>query len=242
MQVELRHQPSFAAARLALGPGEQINVESGAMYAQSLGMEITSKMQGGIFGALKRSLLSGESFFVSTFSSPRSPGWVDVVPNYPGDVFSLDVDPSRGLILTRGSWLASDTTVNLDTKFGGAKMFLGGEGIWTVKCTGHGTVIGAAYGAIDLHSLKEGEGFTVDTGHLVAYEEGMRTHIRKAGTGILNSLKSGEGLVMDIHGPGDVITQTRNPAGFASFIQSVLPSAGGSGSSGGGMSSLTSLF
>jgi uncharacterized protein (TIGR00266 family) len=238
MEVVLRHQPSFAAARLSLNPGEKINVESGAMYAQSLGMEITSKMQGGIFGALKRSLLSGESFFVSTFSSPRSPGWVDVVPNYPGDVFSLDVDPSRGLILTRGAWLASDTTVDLDTKFGGAKMFLGGEGLWTVKCTGRGTVVGAAYGALDLHSLKQGEGFTVDTGHLVAYEEGMQTNIRKAGTGILNSLKSGEGLVMDIYGPGDVITQTRNPAGFASFIQSVLPSAGGSGSSGGGLSSM----
>lgn len=237
MEVTLRHQPSFAVARLNLSAGEQVNVESGAMYAQSLGMEITSKMQGGLFGALKRSLLSGESFFVSTFSSPRSPGWVDIVPNYPGDVFSLDIEPSRGLILTRGSWLASDTAVNLDTKFGGAKMFLGGEGIFTVKCTGRGTVIGAAYGAMDLHSLGEGEGFTVDTGHLVAYEEGMRTQIRKAGTGILNSLKSGEGLVMDIYGPGDVITQSRNPAGFASFIQSVLPSAGGS-NSGGGLSSL----
>lgn len=237
MEVALRHDPSFAVARLNLSAGEEVNVESGAMYAQSLGMEITSKMQGGILGALKRSLLSGESFFVSTFSSPRSPGWVDVVPNYPGDVFSLDIEPSRGLILTRGSWLASDTAINLDTKFGGAKMFLGGEGIFTVKCTGRGTVIVAAYGAMDFHSLGEGEGFTIDTGHLVAYEEGMRTQIRKAGTGILNSLKSGEGLVMDIYGPGDVITQSRNPAGFASFIQSVLPSAGGS-SSGGGLSSL----
>lgn len=222
MKVEIRNSPSYAVARCFIEPGQTINVESGAMYAQTLGMQITSEMQGGLFGALKRSFLSGDSFFVSKFSSPHG-GWVDVVPTFPGDVFQLDLDGSNDLILMRGAWIASDTSINLDTKFGGAKMFLGGEGIFTVKCSGKGTVIGAAYGAIDQHSLKAGEGLTVDTGHLVAYEDGMNVNIRKAGNGILNSLKSGEGLVMDFHGPGDVITQSRNPQGFASFVTSLLP-------------------
>lgn len=223
MQVDIRHNPSYAVARCSTAPGETINVEAGAMYAQTLGMEITSEMQGGLLNSLKRSLLSGDSFFVSKFRSQYG-GWVDVVPTYPGDVFTLDVSPGNGLILTRGSWLASDLGVKLDTQFGGAKMFLGGEGVFTVKCTGQGKVIAAAYGAIDVHSLKAGEAVTVDTGHLVAYEEGMRVDIRKAGQGIMSSFKSGEGLVMDFHGPGDVITQSRNPSGFASFVSSLLPS------------------
>lgn len=227
MEVKIRHASSYAVARCAIQPGEVINVESGAMYAQSLGVQITSEMQGGIFGALKRSLLSGDSFFVSKFSA-KNGGWVDVVPTYPGDVFSLDIQPGSGLILTRGAWLASDIGVKLDTQFGGAKMFIGGEGLFTVKCTGQGTVVASAYGAIDHHALKAGEGFTVDTGHLVAYEEGMQVNIRQAGTGILNSLKSGEGLVMDFQGPGDVITQSRNPQGLASFIQSIMPKQSGS--------------
>lgn len=223
MKVEIRHSPAFAVARCSLRAGEEVNIESGAMYAQSIGMEIRSKMQGGLFGALKRSLLSGDSFFVSTFKSPQQDGWVDIVPTMPGDIFELAVAPGENIILTRGAWLASDTTVDLDTKFAGAKVFLGGEGLWTVRCSGNGTVLGAAFGAVEIHSLAAGEGMTVDTGHLVAYEEGMQVNIRKAGTGILNSLKSGEGLVMDFFGPGDLVTQTRNPTGMASFIQSILP-------------------
>lgn len=223
MEVQVRHQPAFATARCILRPGETIAVESGAMYEQTLGMKITSDMQGGLLQAAKRSLLGGDSFFVSKFTAPDG-GWVDVVPTYPGDLITLDVSPGNNLILTRGSWLASDIGVNLDTKFGGAKMFVGGEGIFTVKASGQGTVVIAAYGAIDHHSLKQGQSLTVDTGHLVAYEDGMQVNIRKAGTGLLNSFTSGEGLVMDFHGPGDVLTQTRNPQGFASFITSLLPS------------------
>lgn len=222
MKVELRHSPAYAVARCFIAPGETINVESGAMYAQTPGIQIRSEMQGGFLNSLKRSLLSGDSFFVSKFSAPDG-GWVDVVPTYPGDLFSLSVTPGSNLILTRGAWVASDIGVTLDTKFGGAKMFVGGEGLFTVKCSGQGEVVGAAYGAIDVHSLKQGEGLTVDTGHLVAYEESLRVNIRKAGTGILNSMKSGEGLVMDFVGPGDVITQSRNPSGFASFVSSLLP-------------------
>lgn len=223
MRTEIRHSPAFAVTKCLLGPGETINVESGAMYAQSLGMIIESKMSGGLFGALKRSMLSGDSFFVSKFTAPENGGWVDLAPSYPGDMFAITIDRSNGFILTKGSWVASDVGVDLDSKVN-TKMFMGGEGIFTVKCSGEGTIVGSAYGALDQHSLGPNEGLTVDTGHLVGYEEGMNVNIRKAGTGILNSLKSGEGLVMDIYGPGDVLTQSRNPSAFAGFIRTLLPS------------------
>lgn len=225
MQVDIRHDPAFAVARCNIAPGETIHVESGAMYAQTLGMEISSEAQGGLLNSLKRSLLSGDSFFVSKFRAPNG-GWVDIVPTYPGDVFSMDIDPANPLVLTRGAWLASSSGVNLDTKFGGARMAIGGEGFFTVKCTGSGTVVASAYGAMDIHSLKDGEALTVDTGHIVAYSNDIRHELRKAGTGLLSSFKSGEGIVMDFYGPGDVITQSRNPSGFASFIASLLPNKG----------------
>ncbi len=225
MQVDIRHSPSYAVARCKIAPGEIINVESGAMYAQSQGIEITSKMQGGLFGALKRSLLSGDSFFVSEFSA-KNGGWVDVAPNSPGDVFEMDITPGEDLILTRGAWLASDQRITLDTQFAGAKIFIGGEGLFTVRCSGQGKLIGSAYGALDVHELGEGDVVTVDTGHVVAYAATVRTNIRKAGKGILSSLKSGEGLVMDFYGPGILVTQSRNPAGFASFVIPLLPSSG----------------
>ena len=36
-------------------------------------------------------------------------------------------------------------------------------------------------------------------------------------------LKSGEGLVMDFHGPGRVVTQSRNPNGLINWIQTMIP-------------------
>lgn len=228
MDVEIKHSPAFAVARLKLAAGEVANVEAGAMYQQSSGIVVESKMEGGLFGAAKRALLSGDSFFVSKFSAPQG-GWVDVVPNLAGDVIVADIGPSSPLILTKGVWLASDTTVNLDAKFGNAGTFFGGEGAFLVKATGHGKIVMAAYGAMDVSSLAAGETITVDTGHLVAYEDTCNVRIRKIAKGIFGSIKSGEGLVMDITGPGDVITQTRNPKAFASWITSLMPSSGGSG-------------
>jgi uncharacterized protein (TIGR00266 family) len=242
MKVEIRHSPAYAVGRCFIQPGETINVEAGAMYAQSDGIRVESKMEGGLFGAAKRALLSGDSFFVSKFSNVSNKEvWVDVVPPLPGDMFELDVLPGNPVILTKGVFLASDLGVKMDPKFGGSSSFFGGEGLFVIKAEGQGKLVGTAYGALDTFNLAPGEKITVDTGHLVAYEEGMQVNIRKISKGILGSMKSGEGLVMDITGPGDVITQSRNPSAFSSWIASIIPSSGGS-SGGGGLGGLGSLL
>lgn len=226
MKIDIRHSPAFATARCYIPAGGVINVEAGAMSAQSFGVTVESKMEGGLFGAAKRALLSGDSFFVSKFIGAKDrETWVDIAPTLPGDIFSVEITPQQSLILTKGSWIASDTTVTLDPKFGNGGTFFGGEGLFVVKASGQGTVVAAAYGAIDVHSLAAGEGLTIDTGHLVAYEEGMKVTVRKVASGFLNTLKSGEGLVMDIMGPGDVITQSRNPSAFTSWVASLVPSS-----------------
>ena len=85
MQVELRHQPSFAVARLHLAPGEPARVESGAMVAHSWGVALEAKVEGGLLKGLKRAALGGESLFVTTYTAPEQGGWVDVAANLPGD-------------------------------------------------------------------------------------------------------------------------------------------------------------
>ena len=52
MQVELRHSPSYATARLHLAPGEQFQGEAGVMVMQSFGVTVQSQMQGGFMKAL----------------------------------------------------------------------------------------------------------------------------------------------------------------------------------------------
>jgi uncharacterized protein (AIM24 family) len=41
--------------------------------------------------------------------------------------------------------------------------------------------------------------------------------------GTMASLKSGEGLVFEFTGPGEVLTQTRNPSALITWLTTVLP-------------------
>lgn len=222
MQVEVRHQPAFAVARVTMSAQESVKAESGAMAAMSHGVEVQAKMEGGIFKALKRSVLSGESFFVTTYECSVDGGWVDVAAYLPGDIAVIDVTPDRGLGVTRGSWLANESSVSMDTKWGGANNLFGGEGGFVARMTGAGKVVVSSYGAMDLHDLQPGQGFTVDSGHLIAYDDGIAMKTRTV-SGVMTSVKSGEGLVIDITGPGRVWTQTRNPNALVEWLTTVLP-------------------
>lgn len=224
MQVEVRHSPAFAVARIHLAPGEQMRAESGAMAMMSFGVDVAAQMQGGLMKSLKRSALGGESLFVSTYTAhPQYQSWVDVAARLPGDIATIPVDPSRALVLTKGSWLASSIGLELDTGWGGKAMFLGGEGGFVVRISGDGLVVASAYGALDQIELPAGQGFTIDTGHLVAYDDGMQVNVRKVSRGWIQSMKTGEALVMDIQGPGRVWTQSRNQQELIDWLANVLP-------------------
>ncbi len=230
MDVDIRHSPSFAAARVTLDPNEQIRAESGAMMATSPGVGITSSTQGGVMKGLKRSVLGGESLFVSTFSAPASGGWVDVAHHLPGDIVTSTVSPERPLSITRGCWLASASSVELDTKWGGFKNMFGGEGGFLVRASGAGAVLLACYGALDTIQLAHGESVTIDSGHVVAFDPSTTSQIRKVAGGVIQTLKSGEGFVFDFTGPGWVMTQSRNPSALQAWIRQIMPGETGGAS------------
>jgi len=131
----------------------------------------------------------------------------------------VELDGTCGWCLTRGSWLASDVTVELQTQWGGFRSLFGGEGGFLMHATGTGAVVVSCYGALDVVTLGPGEYVTVDTGHVVAYADGVQSRIRPIAQGISQSMRSGEGLVFDFAGPGRVLTQTRNPRGLVSWLQ-----------------------
>lgn len=224
MQVQVRQQPSFAVARLMLAPGEPCQVESGAMMSTSYGVGVQAQSQGGIMKGLGRAFLSGESFFISTYTAPQNGGWVDVAPNLPGDIQVITLDGRTGWAVTRGCWLASSHGVQTETKWGGMKNLMGGEGGFLTHATGQGPLLVACYGAVETITLQQGEMVTIDTGHVVAYADTVQYQIRKVAQGIIQSMKSGEGLVFDFVGPGQVMTQTRNPSSLVSWITTHIPS------------------
>lgn len=230
MNVETRYSPAFAVGRVHLEPNEQLRVESGAMMAMSAGVTVQSSTQGGVMKGLKRSVLGGESLFVSTYTAPATGGWVDVAHHLTGDIIVAGILPDQPMFVTKGCWLANSVGVELDTKWGGFKNMFGGEGGFLIHASGQGTIVLACYGAIDTINLGPGESVTIDSGHVLAYGPTVTSQLRKVASGIMQTLKSGEGYVFDFTGPGWVMTQSRNPSALAAWVQSVMPGQTGGAS------------
>jgi len=222
----IEHQGAFALALVNLQAEQTICAEAGAMVSMSANVDLHSELKGGVFGALKRAV-GGESAFVSTFTARGGPGEVTFAPGTPGDVAGLDMQ-NQTFMVQSSSYLAGDTSLTVDTKFGGAKSFFGGEGLFVLRVSGTGLLLVSSFGAIHRRTLRPGEQYVVDTGHLVAWEGHMQYNLRKAAkSGYLRSLLSGEGMVAEFTGPGEILIQTRNLAAFAGLLKPFFPSQGG---------------
>lgn len=209
MQVEIGYRPAFSMATVRLGPNEQIRVEAGAMVGHSQSVTMETRAAGGLLSSLKRSLLGGESFFVNDFTASSAGGTIQLAPALPGDMVVRELAAGRPLYVQSGSFVACGSGVEVDTRWGGARTFFASEGLFVLRCAGEGTLILSSYGAIDELTLGPEDTYTVDTGHLVAWDESVTYNVRTVG-GLKSTLFSGEGLVVDLHGPGTVLTQTRS--------------------------------
>ncbi len=222
MDIQIDYRPSYAMAKVSLEPGEDIVSEAGAMVAMTAGFELETKARGGFFTSIARSTLGGESFFLNTFSAPAEGGTVHLAPALPGDMKVLELTGDR-IMVQSGGFIASGTSVEVETKWSGAKTFFGGEGLIMLRVSGVGPLIIAAFGAIEEVELGPGETFTVDTGHLVTFTEGIGFKVRKVG-GWKSTFFSGEGLVVDLTGPGKLTLQTRSQQSFLGWLIPQLPS------------------
>lgn len=220
MHHEIDYRPSFALLTLSLDAGESVRAEAGAMVSYSDGVTVETSASGGLLGSLKRSVMGGESFFQNTFSTETG-GEVTLAPPLAGDVVEHELDDAA-IMIQSGSYMASHPEVELDTTFGGARSFFGGEGLFLLKATGTGPVYLSSYGAVHEVDLVEGERYTVDTGHIVAFEDSARFDVERVG-GLKSTLFSGEGLVCTFTGPGKVWLQTRSQDALLAWLIPKLP-------------------
>jgi len=226
MEIEILYRPSYSLGIVKLVPSEEVRVEGGSMVSMTQGVTLETKATGGIFKSLGRALLGGESFFQNTYKAPANGGHVTVAPALPGDISMLDLQ-NEALLIQSGAYVASEMGVQIDTKWGGAKTFFASEGLIMLRATGSGKLLISSYGAIHEMNLAAGEIYTVDTGHLVAFTEKMGFKVRRVG-GLKSTLFSGEGLVVDLTGPGRVLLQTRSTDAFLSWLIPKLPKASSS--------------
>ncbi len=221
MQVEVLYRPSYSVARVILEENESIQAESGAMVGMSPDMEMETQAKGGVLKSISRSMFGGESFFMNTYTGKQAGDRILLAPPLPGDISVVEMQ-NQTLMVQSGSYLASSEGVQVDTKWTGAKTFFGSEGLIMLKVSGTGTLIVSSYGAIHPMELQAGEKYVVDTGHLVTFEEQIGYKVKKV-AGWKSTLFSGEGLVAELTGPGNINLQTRSQDSFLSWLIPRLP-------------------
>ncbi|MFB6166134.1 MAG: TIGR00266 family protein [Haloarculaceae archaeon] len=229
MDYEITNRPSYAMAELSLEAGEQVLAEAGAMVSHSQGIEMTTNATGGFLTSLKRGLLGGESFFQNTFTAERA-GTLSLAPALPGDIVHHELTDET-VYVQSGSYIASEPDLDVDTEFGGARTFFGSEGLFLLEVSGAGPLFLSSYGAIEAVDLADTEPFTIDTGHVVAFEEGTDFTVERVG-GLKSTLLSGEGLVARFAGSGRVWLQTRSQDSLLSWLVPKVQAQVQSGSSG----------
>ena len=225
MEEQVEFQPAYAMLTLSLAAGEAVRVEPGAMVAQE-NVTMETKSSGGFFKGLKKMAFGGESFFLNTFTGGAGGGWISLAPSAPGDLAWFDVQPGRQLYIQSGSFMASASNVQTDTQFQGLKGAFSGESMFFIRAYTEdgmpGRVYYNSYGAIKAIPVQQGQTVTVDTGHVVAFEDTLQYQIGKVG-GMKSFMFGGEGLVMNFSGQGSIWIQTRNVSALAGMIIPFIP-------------------
>lgn len=221
MKVDVRYRPAYALAMVTLDKDESIQVEGGAMVGMSADMEMETEASGGLLKSLSRKMFGGESFFLNTYTGVADGDSVALAPPLPGDISVIEMK-GETLMVQSGSYLASSEGIEVETKWSGAKTFFGSEGLIMLRISGTGTLIVSSYGAIHSVTLAPGQKYVVDTGHLVTFEEHLKFDVKKV-AGWKSTLFSGEGLVVELTGPGDLTLQSRSQDSFLSWLIPKIP-------------------
>ncbi|MEU5694755.1 AIM24 family protein [Actinosynnema sp. NPDC020468] len=206
MQVRTRHTPTFGVARLVLAPAEPVLVDRASLVATSYGVAFDTRAKvGGVAGTV-------------CTAGPEG-GWVDVAPALPGDLHVMELDGNGGWCVARNSWLAAAGTVAMDPSAPPVRALHGGDNGFLHYLYGTGPVVLACYGVLDLVTLDAGELVTLESGHVVGFADTVQCRLRAVSPGSFQSVRNGEGLVLDFAGPGLVLTRTRSPRSLVTWLR-----------------------
>lgn len=224
MKFESGGPLAFNYLKVSLDPGETFLSEAGAMVRMSANIDLTVTTQpkgsAGILAGLKR-LVGGDSFFLSKYTAPRNEGEVVVAPMMMGQVRVINLDGGKPWMCAGGSYLANGSEVSLKPKWQGMKGLFSGENLFFLEASGVGPLAVSAFGMISKVPVEKE--YVVDTGHVVAFSEGLDYEITKAGGSWMQSFLAGEGLVMRFKGQGDLLVQSHNPTEFGQEVGPDLP-------------------
>lgn len=210
MRYTIEQSPSYAYVEVRFEAGDTLVAESGAMAWMEGALDVATSTRGGLLTGLKRKLLSGESFFQNTYTARGPDGRLALAPGPAGDVIAHELDGE--LLLERGAYLASAPTVEVNSKFQGLKGLFS-EGVFVLRCTGHGVLFFASYGDIQPVDV-DGE-YVVDNGYAVAWEPTLEYRVTRARR--IRSFLFSDQLLLRFSGRGRVWIQSRSPRSLANW-------------------------
>jgi len=219
MDIAIEARPAASVAKVVLDGGETLTCEVGGMIAMDPGITVETTTQkkggGGFLKGLKR-MLGGENLFLNHFTAAGPGQTLYVGPSLLGDIVHHRLNGGT-MIVQGSSWLASDADISIDASFQGVgKALFSGEGIFWVKCIGSGDLLLNSFGAI--YAVDVDGDYTVDTGHIVAFEDSLQFRIGKASQSLIGSFLGGEGLVCKFTGQGRLYCQSHNPPSFGKLL------------------------
>lgn len=232
---------------IELDPNETVIAEAGAMVYMEDGIDFQTKMgdgsnpSQGFLGKLVSAgsrMITGESLFMTHFTH-RGHGKSRVAFSapYPGTILPVDLSTMRNytLIAQKDAFLAAalgtKLSIHFNQKFGSG--LFGGEGFILQKMQGDGLAFLHAGGTIVEKHLNN-ETLRVDTGCVVAFEEGIDFSVQRAG-GLKSMIFGGEGLFLaTLRGTGKVWLQSMP---VKKLIEALMPRGENANKEGGFFSS-----
>jgi uncharacterized protein (TIGR00266 family) len=190
------------------------------MAGMSPKFDISTKAYGGFFKALIRKLLGGESVFQNTYTAQDNGQQLIVSPGLPGEILHRTMTKGQSFLMQGSAFLASSPSVTLKTKYGGVKAAVSGEGLFLLEVGGEGDLFYNSYGKIV--EIEVDGGYTVDTGHIVAFEDTLKFKVKRVG-GLKSTLLSGEGFVAEFSGKGKLYIQSRTVSSLIGWLAPMLP-------------------
>jgi uncharacterized protein (TIGR00266 family) len=230
MDIAIAKDLQFPMATFTLDPGESARIQRGSMIYRSAGVDLNTKTNskggglGGLVKAAARSVVSGESVFITEVVSQVPGGQVAIAPASPGTIVQLDVGAVH-YRLNDSVFLAMESSVNyvMERQKLGKAVFAGQGGLFVMSTEGTGRLLVNAFGSIKEINLENSPGFTVDNGHVVAWDKNLNYKIELQ-SGLFGSIGTGEGVVNTFTGTGKILIQTLNLASFAGELNRYIAS------------------
>jgi uncharacterized protein (TIGR00266 family) len=211
---------------VSLSKGERIFCESDAMVMMEAALELKGQMSGGILGSLMRRLANGESFFQQHIEASRGDGDCLLSPVLTGALQVVEVGP-RQYLLNDGAFVAAESGVEMKVQMQNIAnaLFAQSGGFFIMKTSGAGKLAVSGFGSMFELEVMPGKDVIIDNSHVVCWDSSLdyAISVTTQGAGLLgnlvNSAKSGEGIVLRFSGRGKVFICSRNRDAFLEWLR-----------------------